>query len=64
MVSKRLYAFREIREMVGIIILVLSFAVSCTDSKSIRKAVEVINQDENESEDESVSDGNRQFNPP
>lgn len=56
MVSKRLYALRGIREMVGIVILVLSFAVSCIDSESTGKDVEVITQDMNDSKEEIVSD--------
>ena len=54
--SKRLCALRGIREMVGIVILVLSFAVSCTDSESTGKNVEVITQDMNDSKEEIASD--------
>ena len=55
-VSKRLYAFRDRVEMIGIVILVLTFAVSCTYSESTDKAAEVITQDLNESEDVFVND--------
>ena len=56
MVSKRLYALRRIREMVGIVILVLGLVVSCNDSESEENNVEVISQNLNESEDVLVSD--------
>ena len=36
--------------MIGIVIILLGFVISCTDSESTGKAVEVINQDENVSD--------------
>ena len=42
--------------MIGIVIILLGFVVSCSDSEDEGNDVEIINQDMNESEDESVSD--------
>ena len=42
--------------MIGIVILVLSFVISCSDIEGESNDVEIINQGMNESEDENVSD--------